>query len=179
MFDAALVVEQVQTNYAEHYAGFVANQLESCSACAPEVKLQLPEDSPLYGKLYALDFVDSGQPIEIWPDKMLEFASVNEKYGDLDLTLQGMRWDAVTLTMAGGNDVHKALQPWFAYWFDKEDARYSEDNLVGNVIHSVLLEKDVLSVDFGSASPEAFWQLIDTLEADGVTEVTVTYELQE
>jgi hypothetical protein len=68
----------------------------------------------------------------------------------------------------------KGIDQWFALWFDETDERVEEAAEFSNAIHSLLVEANHLSIDFGSAPTVAFWELLALFEAAGAESICVT-----
>ncbi|NUS19621.1 MAG: hypothetical protein HOQ25_07495 [Mesorhizobium sp.] len=65
------------------------------------------------------------------------------------------------------------LDAWFQHWFDPDDARYREGAELGDIIHSLWVRPKALTVDFGTASPDAFWSLLALLEGAGTSGIRI------
>lgn len=48
------------------------------------------------------------------------------------------------------------LSRWFQLWLDPDNVRHDPGAELSDAIHSVLLRLSCISVDFGSADPNAF-----------------------
>ena len=71
------------------------------------------------------------------------------------------------------------LNTWFEQWFDTEDKRYDKDAELCEVIHSLLVEPDRLSIDFGSAPVTALSELLNLLEQEGAKNICVSSSQRE
>jgi hypothetical protein len=69
---------------------------------------------------------------------------------------------------------HEPLSRWFQLWFDPDDVRHDPSAELSDVIHSVLLQPNCISIDFGSADPNAFWDMLDLLEEAGATSLKIS-----
>ena len=90
------------------------------------------------------------------------------------LTLFATASHAALVLHNGSFDVDQVLGSWFERWFDPDDRRYRAGADLGNVIHSLSAEPGRLSVDFGSAGADAFWEFLDLIEKSGATQISVT-----
>ena len=66
------------------------------------------------------------------------------------------------------------LSRWFQHWLDPEDVRHDPSVELSDVIHSVLLQPNFISIDFGSAHSNAFWDILQLLEEAGATSIEVS-----
>lgn len=170
------LIAKVREHYLEQFTDFVMSQKQSCDHGASEVKLLLSDQSSIFRNLYCVDFIqnDSGSKvIEFAPENLLIFEPLSGSFGTAELVIEQLRWDDIVVH-------HDAQEPalrlsdWFEKWFDPDDKRYVEGDAFGNVIHSLSVEQGIVSVDFGSAGPDAFWDLLDILEVAGAKSLRVT-----
>lgn len=66
------------------------------------------------------------------------------------------------------------LSHWFQLWFDPEDACHDPNAELSGIIHSMLLQPHCISIDFGSANPDAFWDILQLLEDAGASRIQVS-----
>jgi hypothetical protein len=174
---SANFLSRVRDHYVDQFRAFVKRQLENCSQGAAEVKLELNADSEIFRRLYCVDFIrndGASKIIELQPDRVLNFEPITGSVGDAILKIEHVRWDDVLVYHNAQTDFGDALSGWFDTWFDPEDRRYVQGAELGNVIHSLGVRPQLLSVDFGTAEPEAFWELIALLERTGASELRVS-----
>jgi hypothetical protein len=138
------------------------------------VKLRLGAESELYRQLYCVDFVKNDPPevVELQPDRTLTFESISGEIGGAHLAIDHLRWDDVLIYHDLG-DAPAGIDRWFARWFDEEEELLDPDAEFSHAIHSLLVETDRLSIDFGSAPTAAFWELLDLIEAGGAKNIRV------
>ena len=176
MVDAAVVVEQVQAHYEAQYSQFIQTQLKSCGQCSHEVKLRI-DSAALFSNLYCTDFLnndDGSNVVEFAPESKLEFQQTSQELGSATLVLRSLQWDRVFIETDIDQITDAAITVWFEYWFDADDVRTGEQPVLGNIIHSVSVDGGAINVDFGSAEPQAFWDLISALERAGANIITVS-----
>ena len=138
-------------------------------------------NAKLFRSLACADFArNDGQPeiLDFRPERALRFEPISTELGKSQLTIEQVQWDDVIIHHNGDFDAEQVLGNWFERWFDPNDSRYSGADL-GNVIHSLAFEPGKIVVDFGSAQPEAFWELLNLLEGAGVSEMTITGSMAE
>ncbi|CAA9234564.1 MAG: hypothetical protein AVDCRST_MAG93-1037 [uncultured Chloroflexia bacterium] len=174
-------ISQIRDHYLEQFKLFVEQQRLTCAQGAAEVKLSLGDESEFYEQLYCADFIrNDGEPqiVELQPDRTLNFDVIEGSYGDAALEIAGLRWDDVVIHYDAPEPV-AALAAWFDRWFDPADERHVEGQALGNVIHSLLVQPNMLSMDLGSAQTEALWEVLDLLEAAGSTSLRIDTSVNE
>lgn len=175
--NAQLFLSRLRDHYVDQLLVFVADQRRNSLRGEAEVKIELEPGSPLFRSLACADFVrnDNGPEIlEFEPERFLRFEPVAATLGDAQLNIDHLRWDDVIIQHDASFDAETVLGPWFEKWFDPDDRRYRAGADLGNVIHSLGIEPGKLVVDFGSAGPDAFWELLELLAKAGASELRVT-----
>ena len=72
-------------------------------------------------------------------------------------------------------NVEEAIGDWFISWFDPDESgRFKGDGDVSQCVHAVYVEPNELQVDFGTALPGAFEELLDCLATAGATQLHVS-----
>lgn len=178
MDDITAVIAGVRDHYVEQFKAFADRQRQDCEAGASEVKLQLSEQSRLFQRLYCVDFLrsDNGKatPVELLPDRFLKFDTLSGSFGATRLVIERLRWDDVMIRHDLNSLPSKELADWFEHWFDPEDRRLDQSAPLSGVIHSLLIQPGVVSIDLGTAPPEAFWDVLDVLERARATSIRVS-----
>jgi hypothetical protein len=175
--NAQLFLSRIRDHYVQQLLLFVAEQRRNSIRGEAEVKLELEPGSKVFRSLSCADFVrNDAEPeiVEFEPDRILGFEPVSTALGDAGLEIESLRWDDVVVHHNGAFDAEQVLGAWFEKWFDPDDRRYRHGADLGNVIHSLVVEPARLTIDFGSAAPESFWELLDRLERAGATELRIT-----
>lgn len=169
------LAERVQEHYLEQFSAFAAEQMQTSTKCASEVKLQLHPESELFQQLYCVDVIKNDPPelIELQPDRILSFEPFSADLGDAKLRIEHLRWDDVLIYHDARKPL-KGIDYWFAQWFDLEENRLDVGADFSNAIHSLLLQPSQLSVDFGSAPAVAFRELLDLLRKADAKNIRVT-----
>jgi len=171
-----LFLSRIRDHYVDQLLLFIADQRRNCLRGESEVKIELEPGTPVFRSLACADFVrndGTSEIIEFEPDRMLGFDPISTTLGNADLNIERLRWDDVVVDHNGSFDTEQVLGSWFERWFDPDDRRYRAGADLGNVIHSLSAEPGRLSVDFGSAGPDAFWEFLDLIEKSGATEIRV------
>jgi len=175
--DPTAFVARMRDHYVEQFAAFADDQRRGCTQGASEVKLQLSETSEVFQRLYCVDFIknDGGsEVVELQPAHVLSFDPIEGSINAASLSIEHLRCDDVVIyhdlaTVPSGD-----LADWFRRWFDPDDGRHDEHEPLSNVIHSLLVQPNVLSIDFGTAPPEAFWEILDLLAEAGAHAIRVS-----
>lgn len=173
MDPAANLVKRVRDHYVAQFQAFVDEQEHADTPGASEVKIRLG-GGDLYQQLWCVDFIrGQDQVVEFQPGKFLKFEPVSGSYGVARLSIAQLRWEDVVISHDLPAAPANEIAGWFRRWFDPDDERLDPSSSLGNVIHSLLIEPGTLHVDFGTASPDAFWELLDILEEAGAAKLQV------
>ena len=175
--NAQLFLSRIRDHYVEQLLLFVAEQRRNSIRGEAEVKLELEAGTRVFRSLSCADFVRyDGEPeiIEFEPERILGFEPVTATLGNAELEIENLRWDDVIIDHNGAFDAERILGAWFEKWFDPDDRRYRPGADLGNVIHSLVVEPGKLRIDFGSAGPDSFWELLDRMEKAGATELRIS-----
>lgn len=174
--DVPGLVAQVRDHFVEQFVEFAEEQRRSCTRGAAEVKFQLGEPGALFQGFYCADFVkndDSRELIELKPGRVLSFEPISASLDGIALRIEQLHWDDVQLHHDLAVLPDDKVAAWFKRWFDPDDERHEPGAKVSNVIHSLSIEPNKLSVDFGTAAPEAFWSLLQSLKEAGASTIRV------
>jgi hypothetical protein len=141
------------------------------------VKFQLKEHSELFDRLYCVDFIKNDGPLEIvelLPENILTFEPITGRFGNASLAIKHLRWDDVLIRHDLDELPADRLSKWFQLWFDPEDARHNPDAELSEIIHSMLIQSNCISIDFGTAKPDAFWEILQLLDDAGTAHIEVS-----
>lgn len=175
--DPTAFVTRIRDHYVDQFRAFAEQQRASCTRGASEVKLQLSEQSELFDRLYCVDFIknDGAQEIvELQPENILTFEPIVGTLGKASLSIEHLRWDDVLIRHDVDAIPSDPLSHWFQLWFDPDDARHDPNAELSGIIHSMLLQPHCISIDFGSANPDAFWDILQLLEDAGASRIEVS-----
>jgi hypothetical protein len=163
------VVEELVVRARDHYVAqfqaFTRRQRETCATGAAEVKFELGVESSAYRGLAVVDFVrnvSGAEGVLFEPDTVLTFDRIKGKIEETALVIEGLRWDAVSISHDVFN-VDRSISAWFEKWFDPDDVNFDQLADLSNCIHAVYIGASELLVDLGTAPAEAFWELLDSL----------------
>ncbi|TIS64727.1 MAG: hypothetical protein E5W93_02230 [Mesorhizobium sp.] len=169
--NAAAFIISIQSHYLDQFGSFVKQQQQNCVQGSSEVKFHLPDQEGLFRRLCCVDFVKNDvevEPAELVPD-VVRFEPISGRVGNADLLIEQLQWNDVVVHHTLAAPPLDELNAWFQYWFDPDDERYREGAEHGDIIHSLWVRPKELTVDFGTAAPDAFWSLLALLEGAGAT----------
>jgi hypothetical protein len=175
--DLAAFVTRMRDHYVDQFRAFAGKQRASCTQGASEVKLKLSEQSGLFDRLYCADFIrnDGTQKIvELQPESILAFEPIVGTLGQASLAIEHLQWDDVLIRHDLADLPSDQLSNWFQLWFDPEDSRHDPHAELSEIIHSMLLQPNCISVDFGTAGAGAFWDILQLLEDAGASRIEVS-----
>jgi hypothetical protein len=170
-------LSRIREHYIEQFHDFVATQRASCTRGSPEVKIMLGETSGLFRCLYCCDFVKNDEKslaVEFVPNHVLQFSPIEGSFGAMRLSIERLTWDDAVLEHNLKGLECDTIADWFEQWFDPDDRRHDRNAEFSNTIHSLIVKDNSISIDFGSASEGAFWDLLQILKKAGATAVRIT-----
>jgi len=144
--------------------------------------LQLSERNELFGRLYCADFISNdgeAKVVELRPRNVLTFTPIAGSFGKASLSIEHLRWDDVVIRHDRSELPHDGLSRWFQHWFDPDDRRHDPMAGLSGVVHSLLVEPGSVSIDFGTADPGAFWEMLELIEGAGAKQIRVTASVAE
>jgi hypothetical protein len=175
------VVAKVRDHYVDGLRSSIARLKQTASDAVPELMLELGEGRrPRPYSLFRTDLISGGSQkpkiTEFNQDSFLDFDPINFSLGHLSCRLHPFYWNGVEIKAIGLPTDWSRFECWVREWIDEADDRESDLDGLAAVIHSVMkpeIEGDhwTTSIDFGSASPETFWNLLELLESLGVRSV--------
>lgn len=174
--DSTEFVARLRDHYVDQFIDFVENQTKDSTKGAAEVKLQLSSESGIYEQLYCVDFIKNEPPeiVELMPGNVMSFDPISGSIGKSSLLIEHFRWDDVVIYHDVDDLPDDQLSQWFAHWFDLDDKRHNTNNLLSDVIHSLLIEPKSISIDFGTSQSVAFWDMLELLEAANANLIRVS-----
>ena len=178
MDGAVELISRVRDHYVQQYLAFIDAQRNQWPSGVAEVKFEIPEKSELFRKLYCVDFIaKEGDEVvvrEMLPDRILKFGTLSLEIREAQVVIEQLVWDDVQLHHdAVAFDIGRVGR-WFDHWFDPDDARLDPNAELGGVVHSLMVKGNEISLDLGSAAPEAFWDMLEVVAGSGATTMRVT-----
>lgn len=173
------IVDLARKTYVDQFAAFAGKLGAEYPDGAAEKVCEVQKATPLYGALYRADFVrqaEGGQLSiqEFQPDSYVTFEPLDGMAGSARVRMEQLCWDDVEIVHDLRQDMAPVLKLWFEQWFDPDDTRLASnrDRQI-DVIHSLGVHPGRLTIDFGTASTQAFWGLIARLRDAGATSLVV------
>lgn len=174
------LVHNIRDAYVDQFRTF-AEERNGAGMGATEVKVQLHRSDHLFRKLICVDFLritDDGHEPELFrPERQLQFASFETRIGGVSVAISSFGWDGVEIRYDSPKPVEEILGGWFEHWFDPEDERLDPEALLNGNIHNIVVVEGGVSVDLGTAPPEAFSSLIAAFEQAGISRLRVGSEI--
>lgn len=171
------LIQNVRDHYVRQFVAFATMQREQWGSGSSEVKFELSSSSELYRSLYCIDFAARvGEEAifrELQPDLILSFEPFALEVRGVPLRVEQLVWDDVEIRHDAKELSSDELARWFNYWFDPEDTRLDPDAEVGRIIHSIVVKPGYLSLDLGTATADALWDIVDLISAGGATRIQV------
>jgi hypothetical protein len=175
--DSTALIARLRDHYVDQFRRFAERQRASCTKGASEVKLQLGDQSELFDRLYCADFVKNDgktEIVELHPDNVLTFDPITVSFGEALLSIEHLQWNDVVLYHDSDGLPPEKLSRWFRQWFDPDDQRHDPTADLSGVVHSLLVQPGSVSIDFGTANPEAFWDILELIEGAGAKRIRVS-----
>ena len=175
--NAQFFLSRLRDHYVDQLRAFLAEQRRTSERGESEVKIELEPGSPFFHSLTCADFVrNNGEPeiVEFSSKRVLAFEPISTTLGKADLAIDRLRWDDVIIHHNASLDPEQVFGGWFDKWLDPNDKRFRPTIELGNVIHALAVEPNKLTVDFGSAAPDAFWELLNLVEQAGATDIRIS-----
>lgn len=175
--DPAAFVTRVRDHYVDQFRAFAKQQRASCTVGAAEVKLQLSKQNGLLDRLYCANFIKSDavqEVVQLQPENLLAFEQIAGTFAKVPRSIERLRWDDVLIRHNFDEVPHGQISRWFQLWFDPNDVRHEPSADLSGIIYSVLLQLNCISIDLGSADPNAFWDMLHLLEGSGVTSLKIS-----
>ena len=184
MPDLIATLDDYRAYYVEYYATAIAEYQEKYQPGGPEVLIEVGgrEDRPYAFRLYRMDLasgaVDPPNFTEVNMDRLPPGGVQEFRFDNLSISLAPIVWNGVEITCAEFDRGSDLFTSWTVRWIDPDESHRSDENGLGGYIHSVTWPEHVgsamsFSVDFGSAGPEAFVELMSVLGHLGVRRVDV------
>lgn len=166
---------ELQSAYLAEFVAVYSAELQSGDNIGSEIALEVA--SGVYRNLYVADFVvqQNGSPsiIELAPTDGTVFGPAEFEERDFTVHFDAVSWDAMMFKLPDGVLLDDALEPWFVRWLDVNREPESGAITTG-IIHSVVIDGDAISVDFGTAPAIAAKELLALIRDHGVQTVQVT-----
>lgn len=168
------LVGRVRDHYLEQFWELADQVSKQCTVGTAELKLGLNGQSELYKNCYCVDYATSDDGkigvVEFAVDRFLLFDPVTFDCGRATLLVDHLRWDDVLIEHDLPDVPADAIEEWFEHWFDPDDAAMRQTE----IIHSLSLAPGRVSLDMGTAPPEALYSMLGLLEHAGARAMRIT-----
>ena len=175
--DPEKFVTHMRDHYVAQFKAFVDEQRRSCAQGASELKLEPNSTTELFQNLYCVDFIrrdgEDYQILELGPGDMPCFDAIFASLGAAALSIEPLRWNDVVVRHDLASTPIDEVARWFRRWFDPEDEWVDPNADLSGVIHSLLIKPGALSVDFGTAPVDAFWEMLGVLGRAGARNIQI------
>ena len=121
-----------------------------------------------------------GRPATVDSTSRVDFETISVAYRDCDVLIGPFVWDWVVITVSGlpEQEVAEVAKDWFFRWFDPEDTNDANGEGLYGVVHflgepKVVSEGIELTIDLGSAPPEALDELLERISSQGARAASV------
>jgi hypothetical protein len=175
--NAKALVWQLRDHYVDQFRSFVALQRRQYPKGASEVKFRVPEEAGFFGQMCCVDFIRNDGatiPVEFMPDRVLTFAPTSGTLANASFAVGRFTWDDVVIRHDLDHLPSDRLSKWFRLRFDPDDVRRNPLSELSEVIHSVRVQPHQISIDFGTAKPDAFWDLLQLIVDAGAVRVEIS-----
>ena len=173
-------IASVREDYVEQLIAFIAEERQRDPSAEPGRRLAMPQSS-LFARAYVPDIYSAGPP-----ERMSDLVP-RERNGKLppfsfnppELTVEfdDLWWDDLRIDH-NGTFTAPLISAWFRRWFPAEDGTPPRGEGVEGFIHSAKVDESWITVDLGSASTKAFYELLNVTKKCGATLVHVSASRQ-
>jgi hypothetical protein len=180
MRDSSMNVDEaiasVREDYVEQLSAFVAEERARDPSAESGRRLAMPQ-SQLFARAYVPDIYVAG-PQERMSDliprkrsgKLPSFAFNSP---NLTVEFDDLWWDDLRIDH-NGTFTGPLISAWFRRWFPAEDGTPPRGEGVEGFIHSATVDEKWITVDLGSASTKALYELLNVAQKCGATLVHVS-----
>lgn len=173
------IINHQRQSYIKQLKAFYADRNDG----AREILMALNgEDETLLFKLTRLDYlvkIDGEFKIEeLSPDTYSNHPPISFTYGQLQVELNPFFWHGCEFIVDEEFENLDWLRTWTKTWIDEEDKFQSDNDGFTGAIHNVTFptterQRTKFTVDFGTASTEAFMNLINLIKDTGTRNLII------
>jgi hypothetical protein len=167
------LVVRVRDHYLAQFWELADQASKECTAGTAELKIGLNGQSDMYKNCYCVDYATNDgeiRVVEFVVDKFLMFDPVTFDCGRATLLVDHLRWYDVVIEHDLPDVPADAIEDWFERWFDPDDAAMRQTE----IIHSLCLAPARISLDMGTAPPDALYEMLGLLEGAGARTLRLT-----
>jgi len=169
-------IASVRDDYVEQLAEFIADERRRDPSAEPGRRLAMPQ-STLFARAYVPDVYVAG------PQERMSDLVPRERDGKLPpfafrspgLTVEfdDLWWDDLRIDHNGAFTA-PLISAWFRRWFPAEDGSLPSGEGVEGFVHSATVDEKWITVDMGSASTRALYELLNVAQKCGASLVHVS-----
>jgi hypothetical protein len=173
---AGEAIASVRDDYVDQLIGFIADERRRDPSAEPGRRLAMPQ-SQLFARAYVPDIYVPG------PEERMSDLVPRQRAGKLpafsfsspNLTVEfdDLWWDDLRLDHNGAYTA-PLISAWFRRWCPAEDGTLPRSEGVEGFIHSATVDENWITVDMGSASTKALYELLNVTQKCGATLVHVS-----
>jgi hypothetical protein len=170
-------VSTIRDHYVQQFKIFVSTLSAESKKGSAEVKLLIPHRATPFDQNYCADFVkndDGASVIEMIPDQILTFTQMEGCIGEVEVNFDSMCWDGMTFEHDAPKELQGPLEDWFNRWYDRNESEAPQSDGLSGRVHCLSVHDRSVNVDFGTSSPEAFWELFSVLVDRGAKTVRIS-----
>ncbi len=167
------LVGRVRDHYLAQFWELADQASKRCTNGTAELKIGLNGQSQFYKNCYCVDYATNDGKIEVVEfvvEKFLMFDPVTFDCGRASLLVDHLRWGDVVIEHDLPDVPADEIEEWFEHWFDPDDAAMRQTE----IIHSLHLTPGAVSMDMGTAPPEALYDMLGLLEHAGARNLRLT-----
>jgi hypothetical protein len=172
------LVVRVRDHYLEQFWELADQASERGTNGTAELKIGLNGQSEFYKNRYCVDYATNDgeiKVVEFVVDKFLMFDPATFDCGRATLLVDHLRWGDVVIEHDLPDVPADAIEEWFEHWFDPDDAAMRQTE----IIHCLHLTPGMVSMDMGTAPPDALYDMLGLLEKAGARNLRITAESAE
>jgi hypothetical protein len=128
---------------------------------------------PINGLLSLISSETKERQREFYSIQILTFDRLEGQIDEAQLSIEGLRWDAAIIRHDAPS-IEIVIAEWFEKWFDPAEINFDASAELSECIHAVYITRQELQIDFGTATAEAFWELLECLSNSGATSISVS-----
>jgi hypothetical protein len=174
------MVRSIRDAYVDQFRTYAESRNDPATG-RTEIKIKVNRSERLFRSLICVDYLrttaDGPQPEIFEPERQLYFDGFETDIGAVTVAFSSFGWDGVGIRYQSPRSAEEIFGAWFEHWFDPEDERLDPKALLNGNIHNIVLAEGMVSIDMGTAPPEAFHELIAAFEAAGVTRLEIGGDL--
>lgn len=179
------VLAEYREHYITRYRQAVVEYREKYQPGVPELLLEVGgrENLPPLFRLYRIDLaggaVDAPNLTDVNLNELPSGETTTYTIEGVDIELSPIAWNGVEVTGPAFDPTNPAFEAWMTAWIDPDETKESDEYGLGDYVHSVTYPEGVgedkasFSVDFGSAGPDSFIELVKVLSGFGATYLQV------